>query len=578
MLKLFKNLKPYWLPIIGIVIFIFFQVLSELFLPTIMSDIVDIGIVKGDTMYILQRGGWMLLATFLGTVCAVAAGFLSSRTGLAFGRNLRSQVFRKATEFSLYEFDELGTASLITRTTNDITQIQNLVIMILRMFVMAPLMLIGGIFMAVSKDPALSLVLVGVLPFLAALIGFIATRSIPMFKAMQIKIDRLNLVLRENLTGLRVIRAFNRIGFEQERFDKANTDLMTISINVNKLMAIMMPLMMLIFNFTTVAIIWFGSIRIDGGSMEVGSLMAFIQYAMQILFSLIMATMMFIMVPRASASAARINEVLSIEATITDPKVPKQSLIPEGQRGHLKFENVSFSYPGAEEPAISDITIEALPGEITAIIGGTGSGKSTLINLIPRFYDVKSGRILLDGVDIKAMSQESLRSRIGLVPQQAVLFSGTVADNIRFGSSDLPDETVKHAADIAQASSFIAEMKDGFDAIIAQGGTNVSGGQKQRLAIARALAAKPDIYIFDDSFSSLDFKTDARLRRALKAETKAATVIIVAQRVTTVIDADCIIVLEEGKIVAMGNHKELLRVCPVYQEIVASQLSEEDLK
>jgi len=575
MLKLFKNLKPYWLPIIGIVLFILFQVLSELFLPTIMADIVDIGIVKGDTPYIIQRGGWMLLATFLGTLCAIAAGFLSSRTGLAFGRDLRAQLFKRVTAFSLHEFDELGTASLITRTTNDITQIQNLVIMVLRMFIMAPLMLIGGIFMAVSMDPTLSLVLVGVLPFLAALIAFIATKSIPMFKTMQLKIDRMNLVLRENLTGLRVIRAFNRIDFEQARFHEANTDLMSVSIGVNKLMALFMPLMMLIFNFTTIAIIWYGSIRIDAGSMEVGSLMAFIQYAMQILFSLIMATMMFIMVPRASASAARINEVLNTEATITNPI---NALTPQGGNGHLKFENVTFSYPGAEEPALSEITIEALPGEITAIIGGTGSGKSTLINLIPRFYDIQSGRILLDGVDIREMTQESLRDRIGLVPQQAVLFSGTVADNIRFGSQDLPDEAVRHAADIAQATAFIEEMPEGFDAVIAQGGINVSGGQKQRLAIARALAAKPDIYIFDDSFSSLDFKTDAMLRRALKAETAMATVIIVAQRVTTVIDADCIIVLEDGRIVAMGNHKELLRVCPVYQEIVASQLSEEELK
>lgn len=575
MIKLFKNLRPYWLPIIGIILFIFFQVLSELFLPTIMADIVDVGIVKGDTSYIIQRGGWMLLATFLGTLCAITAGLLSSRTGLAFGRDLRNQVFKKATAFSLYEFDELGTASMITRTTNDITQIQNLVIMVLRMFVMAPLMLIGGIFMAVSKDPKLSLVLVGVLPFLAGLIAFIATRSIPMFKSMQLKIDLLNLVLRENLTGLRVIRAFNRIDFEQNRFDKANTDLMTVSINVNKLMAILMPLMLLIFNFTTVAIIWFGSIRIDGGSMEVGSLMAFIQYAMQILFSLIMATMMFIMVPRASASAARINEMLDIEATITDPK--KALISPKG-KGHIKFENVSFSYPGAENPAVAGITIQALPGEITAIIGGTGSGKSTLINLIPRFYDVMGGRILLDDVDIKDMTQESLRGRIGLVPQQAVLFSGTVTENIKFGSDRLTDEDVRHAADIAQATSFINDMPEGFNSVIAQGGTNVSGGQKQRLAIARALAAKPDIYIFDDSFSSLDFKTDAMLRRALKLETQSATVIIVAQRVTTVIDADCIIVLEDGKIAAMGNHTELLRVCPVYQEIVASQLSEEELK
>jgi ATP-binding cassette subfamily B protein len=575
MLKLFKNLKPYWLPIIGIVLFILFQVLSELFLPTIMADIVDIGIVKGDIPYIVRHGGWMLLATFLGTLCAIAAGFLSSRTGLAFGRDLRTQVFKRVTAFSLHEFDELGTASLITRTTNDITQIQNLVIMVLRMFIMAPLMLIGGIFMSVSMDPTLSLVLVGVLPFLVGLIAFIATKSIPMFKTMQLKIDRMNLVLRENLTGLRVIRAFNRIDFEQGRFHEANTDLMSVSIAVNKLMALLMPLMMLIFNFTTIAIIWYGSIRIDAGSMEVGSLMAFIQYAMQILFSLIMATMMFIMVPRASASATRINEVLNTEATIINPI---NALTTQGGNGHLRFENVTFSYPGAEEPALSEITIEAFPGEITAIIGGTGSGKSTLINLIPRFYDIQSGRILLDGVDIREMTQESLRDIIGLVPQQAVLFSGTIAGNIRFGSQDLSDEAVRQAADIAQATAFIEEMPEGFDAVIAQGGVNVSGGQKQRLAIARALAAKPDIYIFDDSFSSLDFKTDAKLRRALKAETAKATVIIVAQRVTTVIDADCIIVLEDGRIVAMGNHKELLRVCPVYQEIVASQLSEEEIK
>lgn len=574
MRKLFKYLKPYAMFVAVVLVLIFFQSLSDLYLPTLMSDIVNKGIFSGDTNYIIRIGGKMLLVAAGGTVCAVLASYLSSKISSGFGKILRKEVFSKVESFSLNEFNNIGTASLITRTTNDITQIQQVLLIIFRMMVSAPMMCIGGIIMAVSKDAKLSLVLIAVLPIIALLIYVIANKGIPLFKAMQTKIDKLNLVVREELTGIRVIRAFNRSDHEKSRFNKANDDLTQNAVKVNRIIAVLMPLMMLIINFTTIAIIWFGAKRVDGGNMQIGDLMAFIQYAMQILFSLIMVSMMFVMIPRASASADRINEVLDVNPEIKDAEITKNA---DDKRGFVKFNNVTFSYPGAEKPVISNISFEAKPGETVAIIGGTGSGKSTLINLIPRFYDIQSGNILVDDVDIKEMPQESLRAKIGFVPQKAVLFTGTISENIRYGKEDAKDEEVRHAAEVSQSIEFIEKMEDGFDSIIAQGGTNVSGGQKQRLSIARALVRKPEIYIFDDSFSALDFKTDAKLRAALKRETKDSTMIIVAQRVSTVMDADKIIVLDEGKIAGIGTHRELLNTCEVYHEIVSSQLSEEEM-
>lgn len=574
MMKLFRFLKPFRLPVAFVLGLVFFQSLAELYLPTLMSDIVDIGIVSGDTAYIWKMGGWMLLVAAGGTLCAIGGSYLSAKVASGFGRNLRRRLFTHVENFSLQEFDKIGTASLITRTTNDITQVQQVLVMILRMMISAPMMCIGGIIMAVSKDAKLTLVLAVVIPVLALAIFAVASKGIPLFKAMQKKLDKLNLVLRENLTGIRVIRSFNRINHEQQRFNEANADLTSTALKVNRIMASMMPIMMITLNFSTIAIIWFGSIRIDNGNMQVGALMAFIQYAMQIMFSVIMVSIIFVMIPRASASAARINEVLSMEPEIHDPAEAKRAA---GRRAHIQFDNVTFSYPGAEMPALSNISFETGPGELTAIIGGTGAGKSTLISLIPRFYDIESGSIRVNGVDVREWKQEELREKIGLVPQKAVLFTGTVTDNIRYGKEDATVEEVKHAADIAQATDFISHMPEGFDSPIAQGGSNVSGGQKQRLSIARALVRRPEVYIFDDSFSALDFKTDAKLRAALRPETRDAAVLLVAQRVSTVMDADRIIVLDEGQIAGIGTHHELMETCPVYREIVSSQLSEEEI-
>jgi ATP-binding cassette subfamily B protein len=557
-----------------------------------MSDIVDIGVVKGDINYIIRTGGRMILFAVIAMISSVLGSYLAAKVATGFGRDLRTKVFTKVESFSLEEFDEKGTASLIIRTTNDITQIQQLVVTMLRMFLRAPLLFIGGIIMAVSKDAKLSLIFVVILPILSIIIFFVAKKSMSLFKSMQIKLDKLNLVLREYLTGIRVIRAFNREVYEKKKFHKANLNLTETAIKVNKLMAILMPLMMLILNLTIVAIIWFGSIRINNGGMQVGDLMAFIQYASQIMFSLIMVSMMFIMLPRAAVSANRFNEVLEVEPKIKDPLTLKENKLEKGdngpksegpiiqkikKRGYLEFDKVSFCYQGAEEPVLENISFSAKPGELTAIIGSTGSGKSTMVNLIPRFYDVTSGRILVDGVDIRELTQEKLRAKIGLAPQKAVLFTGTIAENISFGNNNLSRDEIVRAAEIAQAAEFISTTKQGYDSPIAQGGTNISGGQKQRLAIARALAKHPEIYIFDDSFSALDFKTEAKLRVAIKKEIKNATALIIAQRVTTVMDTDQIIVLDEGKIVGIGKHQELIKTCKVYREIVASQLSEEKL-
>ncbi|MGE5675501.1 MAG: ABC transporter ATP-binding protein [Mycobacterium leprae] len=574
MLKLFRFLKPFTLAVLAILVLLFGQAMADLYLPNLMSDIVNVGIVKNDVDYIYRTGGWMLLVASCSSLLAVVASYLASRTAMGFGRDLRQKVFTRAESFSLHEFDKIGTATMITRTTNDITQVQMVLMIMLRMMIYAPMVAVGGLIMAVRKDGQLTWVLGVSIPVLGILIGVLASKGIPLFKAMQVKLDTVNRVVRENLTGIRVIRAFNRTTHESVRFTEANRDLTGTAIKVNQIMAIMQPFMMLVMNFTSVAIVWYGGKRIDAGHMQVGDMMAFIQYAFQIMFAMVMLSMMFIMIPRAEASALRINEVLETEPEIVDPAQPKRT---DGQRGYVEFQNVTFSYPGAEEPALRGITFSAAPGEVTAIIGGTGSGKSTLISLIPRFYDIDSGSILVDGVDLREMTQQELRTKIGFVPQKAVLFSGTITENIRYGKDDATDEEIRHAAEVAQATEFIGNMKEGFDSPIAQGGTNVSGGQKQRLSIARALVRQPEIYVFDDSFSALDFKTDARLRAALRKETRDATVLIVAQRVATVMDADRIVVLDDGEIVGIGTHKELMSSCPVYHEIVSSQLSEEEL-
>ncbi|XID94050.1 ABC transporter ATP-binding protein [Paenibacillaceae bacterium WGS1546] len=589
MLKLFRFLQPYRWLVAAVMILILLQSLSELYLPTLMADTVNEGVVKGNIPYIWKVGGFMLAVTAVGTLVSVAASYLSARIAAGFGRDVRSKTFRKVENFSLPEFDKLGTASLITRTTNDITQVQQVLIMIMRMMVAAPMMCVGGLIMAVSMDARLSLVFVGALPVLALTIYLIASKGLPYFRAIQKKIDKLNLVLREGLTGIRVIRSFNRVGHEERRFEEANRDLTQTAIRVNQIMAFMMPMMMLILNFSSLAIIWFGGIRISNGYMQVGDLMAFLQYAMQILFSLLMVSMMFVMLPRAAVSAGRINEVLELGR---DSREHGRESVPAAKpagnaggrpgatavpRGTVEFENVSFRYPGAENAAISGISFRGLPGEVTAIIGGTGSGKSTLISMIPRFYDAEEGTVRVDGIDVREHSVEALRAMIGLVPQKAQLFTGTVADNIRYGKEDATDEEVRHAANTAQAGDFIEAMPEGYASPVSQGGANLSGGQKQRLSIARALVRKPAIYVFDDSFSALDYKTDAKLRAALRNETSESTVIIVAQRVATVMDADRIVVLDEGRVAGIGTHKELMKSCDVYREIVSSQLSEEEI-
>ena len=575
MLKLLRFLKPFRIPVAAVMVVVFFQCMGDLYLPTLMSNIVNKGITNGDVPYILFTGAMMIIVATGSSICAVLASYLSSHISMGFGEDLRSRIFTKVSRFSLHEFDRFGTPSLVTRSSNDVMQVQNVVMMTQRMMIAAPITAVGGMILALQKDSGLAWIIIVAVPVLGTFIGVVAAKGFPLFQAIQKKIDRINLVVRENLTGIRVIRAFNRGEYEKKRFDEASYDLMVSSVTVNRLFAMLMPFMMLIMNLTVITIMWFGSHRINSGLSNIGNMMAFLQYAMQILFSFLMASVMFIMVPRAQASADRINEVLDTEATLVDPENP---VSPDpAMKGYIEFRNVSFSYFGAEQSAIENISFSAKPGETTAIIGSTGSGKTTLVSLIPRFYDPDSGQILVDGVDIKDMAQNDLRSRIGYVPQKAVLFTGSVIENIRYGKDDATEEEIRHAAETAQALDFVSAMEQGFDSPIAQGGTNVSGGQKQRLSIARALVKKPEIYVFDDSFSALDFKTDSLLRAALKKETADATVIIIGQRVATIMDSDHIIVLDEGKIAGMGTHRELYANCPVYREIVASQLSEEEI-
>ncbi|MFN2747437.1 MULTISPECIES: ABC transporter ATP-binding protein [Bacillus] len=573
MISLLKFLKPYKLQVILVAAFTLFGSLLELYLPTLMADVVDVGIVNSDMGYILKNGVWMILCSLLAIIMTVGKAFFSSKTALGFGRDIRRKLFVKVEHFSLEEFGKVGSASLITRTTNDVKQVQDVLNMMLNMMTRAPLMLIGGIVLAVSRDAKLSIIFLASLPILAGLIFLITRKAVPLFGVLQKKTDRLNLILREGLTGVRVIRAFNRVDEEKKRFEQANKEFRDTGIAVNRIMAFLFPVMMIMMNFTNIAIIWFGGIRVDEGTMQVGNLMAFLQYASMILFALIMLSMTFVMIPRAQASADRINELLMIAPKISDPKQPTED---SGLYGHVEFKDVTFRYTGAEKPVLEQISFKAKPGETTAIIGSTGAGKTTILQLIPRFFDIEEGAVLVDGIDVRKIPQKELRKKIGYVPQKASLFSGTIRDNIRFGKEDATEEEILEALEAAQASEFIEGKENGIDAYIEQAGANLSGGQKQRLSIARALVRKPEIYLFDDSFSALDYKTDKKLRDALEKRTADAAVIIVAQRVSTITEADQIIVLNEGKIAGIGTHQQLLAENKIYQEIVASQQAEEE--
>jgi len=576
MLKLFRLLKPYRGSVAIVMVLALAQSVGTLLLPRLMSEIVDKGIVRGDQRAILETGGLMLLMSVVASLCAIAGSYYSAKVATGFGRTVRSAIFARVEHLSIHQFDRFSAASLVTRTTNDTTQVQQMLIMMLTMVIVAPMMAIGGVILAVSQDAELAWVLIAVMPVMAIVFGVILRGAIPLSQAMQVRIDRLNLVLGEGLSGVRVIRAFDRGAHQRDRFDRANLDLTNTAISMNRLIAVLMPALILMLNLTSIAIIWFGSHRIDEGTMQVGAMIASLQYAMQILFAVFMVTAMFVMLPRASASAARINEVLETAPEIVDPATAVKPQVAT-KRGHVEFDNVTFQYPGAEEPALTGVSFTAHPGEVTAIIGGTGSGKSTLAGLIPRFYDVNQGRVLVDGVDVRNMTQADLRARIGYVPQKAVLFTGTVAANIRYGRENASDEEVRHALTIAQALDFVEALPEKFESAVSQGGINLSGGQKQRLSIARAIVRKPDVYVFDDSFSALDYATDAKLRAALRGETANATVFVVAQRISTVINADRIVVLDNGRVVGIGTHAELLERSEIYREIVASQVSLEEV-
>ncbi|MGK0550756.1 ABC transporter ATP-binding protein [Enterococcus faecalis] len=556
--------------------FMIIQVIADLYLPTLTSNIINNGVAKGDIDYIWHTGFVMIGFSLIGITASVGNTFFATRESQRLGKKLRTEIYQKVENFSNNEFDKFGTASLITRTTNDVTQIQMVTQMFLRLMINAPITLIGASFMAYSKDPQLTQIFLVVLPIMAVLVGGIMYFAVPLFKSMQKKTDRLNLVFREGLTGVRVIRAFDKTRYEEERFDQANKDYTQTAIKVNTIVALMIPLMTLIMSGTNVAITWFGGHYIASMDLEVGNLIAFMTYAMQILMSFMMLAMIFVMVPRAQASADRINEVLDTKNDIVDREDPLT--IPlEGKNASLAFEHVNYRYAGAEKLALADIDFSAKSGEVVAIIGGTGSGKTSLVNLIPRFYDIEAGKILINGIDIKAATQHNLRDTIGFVPQKAVLFTGTIRENMQYGAPNATDEEIWKALEIAQAKDFVSGLEQGLDSHVEQGGGNFSGGQRQRLAIARALVKKADLYVFDDSFSALDFKTDAKLRAALKQNIKEAIVVLVAQRVSTVMDASTILVLDEGKLVGKGTHEELLHSNETYQEIVHSQLREEEI-
>ncbi|MFC4709354.1 ABC transporter ATP-binding protein [Enterococcus eurekensis] len=558
------------------VVFMVVQVISDLYLPTLTSNIINDGVAKGDIDYIWSTGFVMLGFSLISIVAAIGNTYFATKESQKLGQRLRSEVYQKVEKSSIKTFDKYGTASLITRTTNDINQVALVTQMVLRMMINAPITLLGASFLAYQKDAELTRVFLVVIPVMIIVIGGIMFSAVPLFKSMQEKTDRLNLVFRENLTGVRVVRAFNKNKYEERRFDDANLDFTTTAIKVNTIVSSMMPLMTLIMSGTTIAITWFGAQYISEMQLEVGNLIAFITYAMQILFSFMMLAMLFVMVPRGEASAKRINEVLEEEDYILDPISP-ETITTKGSDAELSFKNVDYRYAGAENRTLENVNFHVTSGQTVAIIGGTGSGKTTLVNLIPRLYDIEAGEIAINGHNISEVTQKNLREVIGFVPQKAVLFTGTIRENMQYGNKEATDEEIWQALTTAQARDFVESLPEGLDSWVEQGGGNFSGGQKQRLAIARALVKKADIFVFDDSFSALDFKTDANLRKALKEDLTQGILVIVAQRVSTVMDADTILVLDEGKVVGQGTHQELLSTNETYREIVVSQLREEDL-
>ncbi|MEV6910087.1 ABC transporter ATP-binding protein [Amycolatopsis sp. NPDC051071] len=567
------HLRPYRRDLWLIVLLQFVQTLAGLYLPTLNAEIIDKGVVLGDIDFILGVGGVMLLVSLVQIACSIGAVYFGARTAMAVGRDVRGAIFHRVQDFSAREVGQFGTPSLITRTTNDVQQVQMLTLMAFTLMVSAPIMCFGGIIMALNQDVTLSWLLVVVVPILGISVGVIISRMRPAFRLMQERIDKINQILREQIMGIRVIRAFVKDTHERRRFTKANTELLDVSLIVGRLMALMFPIVMLVMNTSSVAVLWFGGLRIDSGSMEIGALTAFLSYLMQILMAVMMATFMFMMVPRAEVSAERITEVLDTHSSVVLPENP---VSPGEVHGHLELSDVEFRYPGAEQPVLQEISLLARPGETTAIIGSTGSGKTTLLNLIPRLMDATDGSVRVDGVDVRELDPTVLSDAVGLVPQKPYLFAGTVASNLRYGKADATDEELWHALEVAQGKEFVERMAEGLDSPIAQGGTNVSGGQRQRLAIARMLVRRPEIYLFDDSFSALDYATDAALRRALVAETAEATVVIVAQRVSTIRHADRIIVLDEGRVVGTGTHTALMDDNETYREIVLSQLTEQE--
>jgi ATP-binding cassette subfamily B multidrug efflux pump len=565
-----RHLRPYRGQVTVVVVLLLLQAVGQLWLPSLNADIINNGVLTGDTEYIVRIGGLMLVVTVLVGVAAVVGAYFSAAAAMGFGRDLRAALFRRVQTFSLREVNSFGAPSLITRNTNDVQQVQQFVVIALLLMVSAPITMIGGVIMALRENVQLSGLLLVIVPIMVGVIAIILVRAVPLFRSVQRKIDVINQVLRENLTGIRVVRAFVRTRDEEERFAAANADLTATTLAVTRLFAVTFPAMMLIINGASVAIVWSGAHLIDAGELRIGSMTAFLSYVVQILFAVLMAVMSVVLVPRAAASSERIAAVLGTEAAIVDPGTPTPAR-PEAA-GQVEFRDVEFRYPGAEAPVLHGITLTFAPGRTTAVVGSTGSGKTTLVNLIPRLYDVTGGAVLVDGVDVRERPLQELWSRLGLVPQRAFLFSGSVADNLRYGNETATDDELWHALDVAQASDVVEELPGGLAAVVEQGGANLSGGQRQRLAIARALVRRPAIYVFDDSFSAVDYATDARLRAALRADTHEATVIIVAQRISTVLGADQIVVLDEGTVVGVGSHEELLGTCPTYAEIVASQL------
>jgi len=566
-------LRPYRTWLVVIVVLQFTATVAMLYLPSLNADIIDEGVAVGDTDYIVRTGAVMLGVSLLQIVCSVVAVWFSARTAMAFGRDLRAAVFHRVGSFSGREVAQFGAPSLITRNTNDVQQVQMLTLMTCTMAVSVPIMMIGGILMAMREDLGLSWLLAIVVPALFLSVGVVVSQMVPSFRLVQERIDGVNRVLREQITGIRVVRAFVREPYETRRFAKANDDLTEVSVRAGRWMATMFPLVMLVINVSSVAVIWYGGQRVDAGQMQVGALTAFLTYLMQILMSVMMGTFMLMMIPRSSVCADRIGEVLDTHSSVVPPAQPVREVTG---RGRLELDGVGFTYPGAEQPVLSDISFTAEPGQTIAVIGSTGAGKTTLLNLVPRLFDATSGEVRVDGVGVRDLDPEMLWTRIGLVPQRAFLFTGTVASNLRHGDPDATDDDLWRALEIAQAREFVEAMPEGLGAPIVQGGTNVSGGQRQRLAIARALVRRPEIYLFDDAFSALDLTTDARLRAALRPVTRDATVVVVAQRVSTIRDADLILVLEDGRVVGRGTHTELLADNPTYQEIVESQLSAEE--